>query len=721
MTDKGNAKIVGAMRFLLRSFFVLSFCALCTASPHAASAQTISISKKGVLDIGKKIEASFDKVEKSLKIETATPPNIPVDAARKSATPLPGPRKKIKIEISSKELARAAERTNAYLSKEANAGPPVQEELAKLRGVIKKKKLSFSVGVTSVTGKDIKRITGIAGEPDKKDAVAHNRELAKEGKTASLVRMQMLRRATPPEHQKQAALVEEADDADGPVGAGKTTIVAPSSIDVTNKLTPITSPQPSSAFPSPNAPAFSWADKAGPSKNQMECGSCWAFATAAALEVAQQAYDIDTYDISEQHLVNCVPASTPTKDNCDGQWPDKAYEYLQKNGTARADKVPYVAKMERCDTKVATKDKVVRWAFVSDKDPKAPSVQEIKNALIAHGPVVATVRVTAAFQSYVGGVFDERDPGPINHAVTIMGWDDARQAFHVLNSWGPDWGEDGYIWVNYGANRIGSYGTWGEPAGVAKPALKTFNRRYVRLKNDSDQDLEAHVKLETYRSSKWVWDPGKAADWIDVTVPAHGTADVRWSSNKLATGRALRVWATSKDKQQTWTTNRDAPLVFTSGDYAALKFERYTHVLGKADQEPKALWTEAHALRKANKLPEARAALQQFIDAFPEHKKVHEARFWIGWCFFKEKSYWDASDSLYAMAVAAPETDKRLGDAFYYLGASYLKLGFCGYAVRNFEVVVHADLDVPEKWIKSAQSWIDKLEKDDGKLCANWD
>ncbi len=716
MTITSNTPIVDAMRFLARSLFVF-----CMIWPVATSAQKISISKKGVLDVSAKIEASFDKVEKSLAAETAAPPNIPVDAARKSATPLPGPRKKIKIEISSKDLARAAERANAYLSKEANAAPPVQEELAKLRSTIKKKKFSFTVGVTSVTGKDIRRITGIVGEPEKQSAIQHNREVAQEGKTRSLVRMQMLARATPPAREKQAALAEEAPgEEDEAPSAAKTTIVAPTN-GKTN-VSAITSPKPSSSFPSPNAPAFSWADKADVPRNQLECGSCWAFATAAALEVARQAYDVDTYDISEQHLVNCVPASTPSKDNCDGQWPDKAYEYLKKNGTARADKVPYVAKMERCDAKVATDSKVARWAFASTKDPANPSVQEIKNALVAHGPIVATVRVTPAFQSYVGGVFDERANEPINHAVTIMGWDDARSAFHVLNSWGPEWGEDGYIWIKYGSNRIGSYGAWGEPAGAAKPAMTTFDSRKLRLKNDSDQDIQAHVKVETYRSKKWTWDPSKSADWIVIIVPAHSTADVRWpNNNKVASGRALRIWGKSKDGKQTWTTHKDKPLVFTSGQYTALKRERYTHLLGEADQNPKALWTAAHELRKAKKLPEARAALRRFIDAFPEHNKVHEARFWIGWCFFKEKAYWDAADDLYAMVVAAPETDKRLGDAFYYLGASYLKLGFCGYAVRNFEVVVHADLKIAEKWIKSAQTWIDKLEKDDGKLCANWD
>lgn len=35
------------------------------------------------------------------------------------------------------------------------------------------------------------------------------------------------------------------------------------------------------------------------------------------------------------------------------------------------------------------------------------------------------------------------------HQQTIVGYDDAREAFLVLNSWGPDWGADGFVWVPY--------------------------------------------------------------------------------------------------------------------------------------------------------------------------------------------------------------------------------------------------------------------------------
>ena len=70
--------------------------------------------------------------------------------------------------------------------------------------------------------------------------------------------------------------------------------------------------------------------------------------------------------------------------------------------------------------------------------------------------------------SSAGGVFDENAVGRINHAVVIVGWDDARSARHVRNSWGPDWGEDGYIWMRYGGNSIGAYAAWADARKIAK-------------------------------------------------------------------------------------------------------------------------------------------------------------------------------------------------------------------------------------------------------------
>jgi cathepsin L len=74
--------------------------------------------------------------------------------------------------------------------------------------------------------------------------------------------------------------------------------------------------------------------------------------------------------------------------------------------------------------------------------------------------LAVAVRVTSAFQHYTGGVFNERDGGNVNHGVTLIGWDDNKQAWLIKNSWGTGWGEDGYMWINYNSNSIGYRAAW---------------------------------------------------------------------------------------------------------------------------------------------------------------------------------------------------------------------------------------------------------------------
>ena len=72
--------------------------------------------------------------------------------------------------------------------------------------------------------------------------------------------------------------------------------------------------------------------------------------------------------------------------------------------------------------------------------------------------------VTDLFQNYTNGVFNEIPSNyaspTSNHAIVIVGWDDAKGAWLMKNSWGTNWGENGYMWIKYGSNNIGRRAAW---------------------------------------------------------------------------------------------------------------------------------------------------------------------------------------------------------------------------------------------------------------------
>ncbi len=707
----------------------ICICSLIILSSSTVGAQTFSVPKGLQKKAGaalsaaqlstQRAEKALQALSKSLETENKSVPVVQLEVGRKSNDKLLSPKRgRLSLALTASDATKAAVRANRYLEREQKASPELVQMLATLRARLVKQKRTFTVGITSVTGKPLANITGIRGKPDRKMMLAHNREVA-EGKQAhNLVQATMLARAMPPPHDGA-----KARDEDQPVGATSSAIVAPERLGGTHGAT-----YPSSRFPSTNSPAFSWRDKASPAQSQEDCGACWAFANAAAFQVEQRLWNDASMDVSEQQLLNCVPPTVASGNNCEGQWPEVAWKYLMTHGAAPESKVPYRGAMQKCDLANEEQYKVKVWGFVGQSNQETPTDAEVKLALVKHGPVVATLRVTDGIQNYTGGVFDERDLGPINHAVTIMGWDDAKGAWHVLNSWGTEWGEDGYIWMKYGSNRIGAYGTWAEPNLVDRSGASSMNTRYLTLSNDNDVPVQASVRAEIYVASKWVWFPADQAGKpkaLSVEVPAHGSVRViDPATKKRVAMRKAMVWGATQDGTNTWNTNKINAVVIAAGDYRAAARQTYAYNFGKPDQPPvtaDSLWTEAHALRKAAKYSESEKKLQAFTGRYPEEPRVHAARYYLGWLAYKQKKYWDATEAMYTMASAAPESEPMLGYAFYYTGLSYMHLGYCGYSSRNFEVVVEGDLGMAKKWSDGAKNWITKLNNDDGTLCANWD
>jgi Papain family cysteine protease len=192
------------------------------------------------------------------------------------------------------------------------------------------------------------------------------------------------------------------------------------------------------------------------------CGSCWAFATAAAIESSYLLRNSRETDLSENQFLFCSNSGS-----CQGGRMDRLLGWLeQTNKSIKTEsESPYdpIYPRPNGDCKDGLRDiKVINFGFVS-QSPLMPSrIDEIKSALSKHGAIITSLVATPRLQSFGGGnVYNEPLYGyQTNHAVVIIGWDDTKRAWLIKNSWSERWGDNGFAWIDFNSSNIGVMSLW---------------------------------------------------------------------------------------------------------------------------------------------------------------------------------------------------------------------------------------------------------------------
>ena len=244
--------------------------------------------------------------------------------------------------------------------------------------------------------------------------------------------------------------------------------------------------------------SFDWRDVGGVSavQNQGSCGTCWAFSTIGAIESAWFQKANETTNLSEMYLTDCDGTSDETHADCSmfGGWPYLAYSFIiSKGGQVPSEEAyPYCCGVDpycypcmngpvslcgpppySCDRTrsqlctdvyngVGTAATITDWMYIDEDE------EQIKAAVYSSGPKSVLIDASQ-LQWYNNGVWTGKtstEPDVmkcsttyLNHAVLVVGYgndaDTGLDYWIVKNSWGEDWGEEGYFRLVRGVGACG--------------------------------------------------------------------------------------------------------------------------------------------------------------------------------------------------------------------------------------------------------------------------
>ncbi len=191
-----------------------------------------------------------------------------------------------------------------------------------------------------------------------------------------------------------------------------------------------------------------------PVRNQGTEGSCVSFAAVYAARSAEQFYSTNATTYSDATNVfspEFVFNQVNLGGTCTSSSVVPTLDLMKNSGVCTWQVMPY-STYDGCSlmpssgqSSNALNYKIAAYSTIIAADNIA-----IKTMLINKHPVIATINIDQQFyEAKQGFIWNSFTSNSGYHAVTLCGYDDSKRAYKAINSWGANWGDGGYVWIDY--------------------------------------------------------------------------------------------------------------------------------------------------------------------------------------------------------------------------------------------------------------------------------
>ena len=378
-----------------------------------------------------------------------------------------------------------------------------------------------------------------------------------------------------------------------------------------------TSPRP---IPVNTPSEFSWKDYNGedwttPVRNQGPCGSCWAFGALGVFEsmikIRENLPDFNP-DLSEQYVLSClsragscrggntfealelIKATSSQGNNHNGIIPESCFEYKAD------DDIPCSAKCPDWEEKLIP---LLKYGSI-DTGGTESGREAIKTQVMQTGPVAAFMKVTDLFKIFVGLNHNPEAYFPkllpvfgLNHVVIILGWKDNPSIrgggyWICKNSWGPEYGYDGFFNIAYGSLNIDRFAVaWADydpdsynwpPIADADGSYGAYPLQEITFDGSGSYGLEGNI-IDYY------WDFGDGTNGTGVTIN-HAYSNIGKYTVFLTITDSKNTQGTDTTYVWIQDTNEPPTAPKIDGQTPGKVGEEYTYTFESTDPDGNDVW-----------------------------------------------------------------------------------------------------------------------------------